>query len=80
MTTPCQPERLPRGVESWNDWREMYDGHRRDFIEEKILSTRYRALLSLLGFTPIDIEAEITEGFKERRKWRLANERSKSGE
>lgn len=69
--TRREPDRLPRGVENWQDWRDRYDGHRRDFIEEKILSTRYRSLLSLLGFNPAEIEAEITEGFSERRKWHV---------
>lgn len=78
--TRREPDRLPRGIESWQDWRDIYEGHRRDFIEEKIMSTRYRALLALLGFNPYEIEAEITEGFSERRKWRLANERSKIGD
>lgn len=80
MTTPRQPDRLPRGVESWTEWHEIFSAHRQDFVTEQIDRIRYRALLSLLGFSARDIEAEITDAFDARRKWRLANQRSAIGE
>lgn len=71
--TAREPDRLPRGCENWQEWREKYSEYRTEFVTEKMDRIRYKALLGLLGFTPLDIEKEISEAFNERRKFRLHN-------
>lgn len=71
--TAREPDRLPRGCENWQEWREKYAAFRSEFVTDKMDRIRYRAVLAMLGFTPLDIEAEISEAFLERRKFRLHN-------
>ena len=68
--TAREPDRLPRGVESWEEWREFYADYRKEFVTEKIDRTRYRAYLSLLGLGAEEIEADLAEAFEARRQWR----------